>query len=153
MNKKLLKKTIREILSTSHIFETIEKNISGYLEEERITNPMAKEFVKKRQNFIGSHIFGEDLGKLGKMYVAYSYGEQHPVYLYFNEKWYHNYEDYLLDDGSKNKATIQHKKDMQPQKNTIGISTKQMQSIINNFKIKNGLLDIQHTSVEPGEKN
>ena len=149
----MLKKLIKEIFSKSTLFEYIENEIANDLEEERITNPKAKDFVKKRKNFIGSHIFGEDLGDLGKMYVAYSYGEQFPAYLFSNGKWYHNYDDYKLEDGTINGATDKHKKDMKPKKGTIGISTKQIQSLINNFKKSNGLQDMTHTSVEPGEKN
>ena len=152
MNEKKLRKLIRELFSQLQLFEN--NGIQpDELEEERITNPESKEFVKKRENFIGSHIFGEDIGGLNKMYVAYSYGEQFPVYLYHNGKWYHNYEDYLLPDGTANPATDAHKKDMQPSKNTIGISTKQIQSLINNFKRQNGIGEIEHKSVEPGEKN
>ena len=154
MNKKMLRSLIKETLSSSRLFEEIQiQSNNDELEEERIVNPEAKNFVKKKKNFIGSHIFGEDLGNLGKMYVAYSYGEHFPVYLYSNGKWYHNYDEYIKDDGSVNDATNTHKKDMQPKKGTIGISTKQMQSLINNFKAKNGIKQIEHTSVEPGEKN
>lgn len=123
------------------------------LDEERITNPESKEFVKNRENFIGSHIYGEDLGGLGKMYVAYSYGEQFPTYLWFKNKWYHNSDDYVLDDGTVNEPTNQHKKDMRPVQDTHGLSTYAMNNLIRKFKKKNGLGDNVHKDVEPGEKN
>jgi hypothetical protein len=123
------------------------------IEEERIANPKSKEFVNKKQNFIGSHIYGEDLGGLGKMYVAYSYGEQFPVYLNYKDKWYHNSDYYILDDERINKPTEKHKKDMKPAGKTIGISLAAMQSMIRAFKRKHELGDNAHTDVEPGEKN
>ena len=130
-----------------------DKSDDDELDEERITNPESKEFVKKRENFIGSHIYGEDLGGLGKMYVAYSYGEQFPVYLWFNDKWYHNANNYVLDDGTVNEPTNQHKNDMRPVQDTHGLSTIAMNTMISKFKKKYGLGDNVHTDVEPGEKN
>lgn len=129
------------------------KKTEGELEEERLTNPDTKESVRKRENFIGSHIYGEDLGGLGKMYVAYSYGEQFPAYLWYKDKWYHNSDDYILDDGSVNEPTIQHKKDMRPSQDTHGMSTYALNSMIKKFKRKHGLGDNVHKDVEPGEKN
>lgn len=123
------------------------------LEEERLTNPETKDYVRRRENFIGSHIYGEDLGGLGKMYVAYSYGEQFPAYLWYKNKWYHNSDDYILDDGSVNEPTIQHKKDMRPSQDTHGMSTYALNTMIRKFKKKYGLGDNVHTDVEPGEKN
>lgn len=123
------------------------------LEEERITNPESKEFVKNRENFIGSHIYGEDLGGLGKMYVAYSYGEQFPAYVWHNDKWYHNTDNYVLDDGTVNEPTNQHKEDMRPAQDTHGLSTIALNTMIRKFKNKHDLGDNVHTDVEPGEKN
>jgi len=123
------------------------------IEEERIANPDSKEFVNKKQNFIGSHIYGEDLGDLGKMYVAYSYGEQFPLYLNYKDKWYHNSDYYTLDDERINKPTEKHKKDMKPSGKTKGVSLAVMQSMISAFKKKHNLGDNNHTDVEPGEKN
>lgn len=145
---KSVKNNLRPFLS-----ESSKKKDDDELEEERITNPDSKEFVKRRENFIGSHIYGEDLGGLGKMYVAYSYGEQFPVYLWFDGKWYHNTSNYVLDDGTVNEPTIQHKEDMRPAQDTHGLSTFALNTMISKFKKKNGLGDNVHTDVEPGEKN
>ncbi len=123
------------------------------LEEERIANTEAHKDVDALRNFIGSHIYGEDLGDLGKMYVAYSYGEQFPVYLNYKGKWYHNTDYYMLDDGKINKPTEKHKKDMKPSKETHGMSLIGLNSLIRAFKKKNKLGDNTHTDVEPGEKN
>lgn len=123
------------------------------LEEERIANTESKKDVDALKNFIGSHIYGEDLGDLEKMYVAYSYGEQFPAYLHYKGKWYHNTDYYMLDDGKINKPTEKHKKDMKPSKETHGMSTIGLQSLIRAFKKKHKLGDNTHTDVEPGEKN
>ena len=87
------------------------------------------------------------------MYVAYSYGEQFPLYLNYKGKWYHNSDSYILDDKKVNKATEKHKKDMRPSSKTIGTSLLGMQSMIRTFKNKNNLGDNNHTDVEPGVKN
>lgn len=149
---KMVKGNIKPFLSESTLKKKV-KSDDDELDEERITNPESKEFVKRRENFIGSHIYGEDLGGLGKMYVAYSYGEQFPVYLWFNDKWYHNANNYVLDDGTVNEPTNQHKNDMRPVQDTHGLSTLAMNTMIRKFKAKHGLGDNVHTDVEPGEKN
>lgn len=145
----------KEIKPAIYNLEEVKKklDLEGDLEEERLTNPETKKMVKKRQNFIGSHIYGEDLGGLGQMYVAYSYGEQFPVYLWYKDKWYHNSDNYMLDDGSVNEPTIQHKADMRPSQDTHGMSTFALNSMIKKFKKKHGIGDNVHTDVEPGEKN
>jgi hypothetical protein len=149
---KSVKSNIKPFLSESSLKKKVSLEEDD-LEEERITNPESKEFVKKRENFIGSHIYGEDLGGLGKMYVAYSYGEQFPAYLWFKDKWYHNANNYVLDDGTVNEPTNQHKNDMRPVQDTHGLSTLAMNTMIRKFKAKHGLGDNVHTDVEPGEKN
>jgi len=149
---KMVKGNIKPFLAESSLKKKVSLEEDD-LEEERITNPESKEFVKKRENFIGSHIYGEDLGGLGKMYVAYSYGEQFPAYLWFKDKWYHNANNYVLDDGTVNEPTNQHKNDMRPVQDTHGLSTLAMNTMIRKFKAKHGLGDNVHTDVEPGEKN
>ena len=145
-----VKKQMKPVL---YNLDESKKKSEGELEEERLTNPDTKEFVRKRENFIGSHIYGEDLGGLGQMYVAYSYGEQFPAYLWYKNKWYHNSDNYILDDGSVNEPTNQHKVDMRPSQDTHGMSTYALNSMIKKFKSKHGLGDNIHTDVEPGEKN
>lgn len=63
----------------------IRENINSLFGEERIPNPEASELVNDKENFLGSHTYGEDIGGLGKMYVAYSYGEQHPLYVWIDK--------------------------------------------------------------------
>ena len=64
----------------------IKEQIDSLFDEERIPNSKASEYVKDKENFVGSHTYGEDLGDLGKMYVAYSYGEQHPLYIWVDKE-------------------------------------------------------------------
>jgi hypothetical protein len=64
----------------------IRELIGKHVEEERIPNTEADEYVNKKENFIGSHTYGENIGDLDKMYVAYSYGEQHPLFVWIDKK-------------------------------------------------------------------
>jgi len=104
------------------------------LDEERITNKKAAEHVSKRENFVGSHTYGEDLGDLGQMYVAYSYGEQHPLYLWYKDTWYYNYDDYIKADGEVNKWTKKHLEDLRPNVETQGRPTSFLHKLITQFK-------------------
>lgn len=137
---------IRKILEESKFLEEEE------LDEERISNPEAADKVKNKENFVGSHTYGEDLGNLGKMYVAYSYGEQHPLYMWFNDIWYHNTDDYFLDNGEVNDWSRKHLADLKPEPNTKPRSLKWLKKAINRFKKQNGLGDNNHTDLVPGEK-
>ncbi len=64
----------------------IREIFNSQVEEERIPNPEANDFVNRKENFLGSHTYGENLGDLNKMYVAYSYGEQHPLFVWVDKK-------------------------------------------------------------------
>ncbi len=143
--KNLLQKVLRE-----NIIAEFDNDI---IDEERIANSDSQDFVRNRQNFIGSHIYGEDIGGLGKMYAAYSYGTQYPAYVWFNDRWYHNTDDYKLDDGSANKFTKKHMELMRPSLDTTGLSTYHLQKMIKDFMIDNKIEGVTHTSVKPGEKN
>ena len=144
-----LRAFIRKTLVESNIFEYDEDMV----DEERIANSDSKEFVKSRQNFIGSHIYGEDIGGLGQMYAAYSYGTQYPAYVWYKDRWYHNTDDYKLEDGTSNEYTRQHMQDMKPSLDTQGLSTYHLQKMINDFMADNKIGGVTHTSVEPGERN
>ena len=145
LNEDSIRKYIRNILESNYSKQEID--------EERIANPKSKQHVNNLENFIGSHIYGEDLGGLGKMYVAYSYGEQFPVYVHFKNKWYHNTDNYIIDGERVNKATEKHKEQMKPSAQTIGRSLSSLLLMISKFKKENNIGDNSHTDVEPGEKN
>jgi hypothetical protein len=139
---------LRDILN-----EELKKAFNEELyQEERISNKDAAVEVDSRQNFVGSHTYGEDIGDLGKMYVAYSYGEQHPLYVWDGERWFYNNEDYILPDGKPNKWTRKHLNDLRPNSETQGRPTSFLIKIISNFKRENGIGDNAHTDLEPGEK-
>ena len=150
LTKENLRKEIRKILKEN--FDNLNESDEN-IDEERIANSKAKKEVDDLENFIGSHIYGEDLGGLGKMYVAYSYGEQFPVYINYKGKWYHNTDFYIVDGDRINKPTEKHKRDMKPSKKTQGMSLKGMKSLIKRFKNKYNIGDNSHKDVEPGEKN
>lgn len=128
-------------------------NENEKLEEERIANVDAIERIKNFENFIGSHVFGEDIGGLGEMYVIFSYGEQFPIYMNYKGEWYGNIDDYILDDGRVNKPTIKHKKILKPSEEILPMSLKGMKKRIKSFMKKNNIEELNHKSVEPGEKN
>lgn len=138
-----------------NVREFIEKSLrKALLKEERISNKEAAEYVNRRKNFIGSHTYGEDLGGLDKMYVAYSYGEQHPLYLYDpkTDSWYYNYEDYILPDGKVNIWTRRHLKDLRPNERVIGKPKAFLNLKIKKFKKDNGIDRNSHKNLKPGEK-
>ena len=143
---KLIRESLEEVVNEIHLEEEL-------LDEERITNKEASELVSNRENFVGSHTYGEDLGGLGKIYVAYSYGEQHPLYMYDEDKerWYHNYNDYIVD-GDINNWTRKHLNDLRPGVDTQGRPKSFFIKKIADFKRKNNLGDNEHTDLEPGEK-
>ncbi len=130
------------------------KESTNPLREERITNKDASSLIDKRENFVGSHTYGEDLGDKGEMYVAYSYGEQHPLYMWIDseQKWYYNTDDYILPDGKPNIWTRKHLKDLRPNFKLHGIPKSLMLKRINQYKQENRIGDNAHTDLEPGEK-
>lgn len=121
-------------------------------QEERISNKDASDEVNNKRNFVGSHTYGEDIGDLGKMYAAYSYGEQHPLYVWDGTRWYHNNEDYILPSGKPNRWTKKHLNDLRPNGETQARPTSFLLRLIQTFKRENGIGDNVHTDLEPGEK-
>jgi len=86
--------------------EFIREMIQSIFDEERIPNPEADEYVNDKSNFVGSHTYGENIGKLDKMYVAYSYGEQHPLYVWVELEEFKNlrpHDSYLVKNKTPNK--------------------------------------------------
>ena len=86
----------------------IKEVINQIFDEERIPNPEAGEFVDKKQNFIGSHTYGEDIGDLGKMYVAYSYGEQHPLFVWVDKDEFKKLRPYESKELTESKDGKEH---------------------------------------------
>lgn len=140
----ILKNIVKEAFS-----EVFKEDI---FQEERISNKDASEEVAAMRNFVGSHTYGEDIGDLGQIYAAYSYGEQHPLYVWDGVRWYHNNEDYILPDGKPNRWTKKHLDDLRPNNETQGRPTSFLIKLISNFKQKHNIGDNSHTDLAPGEK-
>jgi hypothetical protein len=185
-----LKKKEEEMKAKGAIYENIRNFVEKYyiikeskkkaieLEEERIANPDGQPKVDALENFIGSQVFGEDIGKIGQdtgwedgMYGVFSYGKQFPIYLYTNEqfedqdgnvrnkdgkyRWFHNIEEYKYDidkDGEKEimSSVEKHKKVLKPSAPTHGLTTATLVSLVNKFMRKNGIKDLSHVSISPG---
>jgi len=136
------------------------------INEERISNIEAAKKVNDKKNFIGSHCFGEDIGahvnKPGELYVVYSYGEQHPLYLWKKDEklgnignkgsWYYNYENYYLKDGNINIWTQKHLKILKPKGQLFGRDGSSLKQMIRDYKQKNGIKKNSHKNLEPGKK-
>lgn len=137
----IIRKIIKEALKEVEI-----------IDEERIANKKASEEIFNRENFIGSHTFGEDLGGLGELYVAYSYGEEHPLYVWVGneDKWYYNHDDYILPNGKVNKWTRKHLRDLRPTIDVTGVPGSFLRDIIDEFKEKHSI-ELSHTPDPPGE--
>jgi len=149
LNEKIRKK-VQEILK--EICEEVQSPIEEeVIDEERITHADALDNVKKMENFLSSHTYGEDLGDMGEMYVVYSYGEQHPIYLYTKGIWYHNSDDYVKIDGEINMPTRKHMINLRPTNGTIGKPKSWMKRVARQFKRKHGLGPNSHADEFPGE--
>jgi hypothetical protein len=147
--RKLISESIGKAYQVSMLESEFDKK---FISEERISNKDAAEKVRNRENFIGSHTYGEDLGDLGLMYVAYSYGEQHPLYVYFDDSWYYNYDDYRLEDGTPNIWTKKHLETLRPGEEVQGRPGEWIKDLINSFKKKYKITANTHSDLEPGEK-
>jgi hypothetical protein len=145
--KNYLRKLIKECVE--QVGSMMDEDV---LDEERITNKKAAENVSRRENFVGSHTYGEDLGELGKMYVAYSYGEEHPLYLWYKDTWYYNYDDNINDDGEVNTWTKKHLADLKPNVEVQGRPASFLHNLIHKFKKAHGIGANSHSDVEPGDK-
>ncbi len=151
MSEKYLRRIIRETLEKNYFSQGKDLD-EVQIDEERISNKDAAQKVSDRENFVGSHTYGEDIGDLGKMYVAYSYGEQHPLYVWYKGRWLYNNEDFILPDGRANIWTEKHRRDLRPDAPVQARPASYLKKLINKFKRKHGIGDNSHTDLEPGEK-
>jgi len=148
LNEKEIRKSIRK-----HLFECMCNGTLDeiFLDEERITNDEAREKVAAKENFIGSHIWGE---KVGENYVVCSYGEQYPLFIYdaTEDTWYENGDQYVFN-GEAVEQTEEHRSMLKP---SIDMHTKtldEMKEKLDSIKKNSGVEELTHKSVEPGEKN
>lgn len=155
INENKIRQSIRK-----HLFECMDEMFEynnmieeeGMIDEERIPNDEATEFVKNKENFIGSHIWGEKLGD--DYYLVASYGEQFPLFIYDRQEdnWYENGDDYIFN-GESIDQTKEHREMLKP---SVDMHVKSLEWMLNKLeKIKSseGIGSLHHTSVEPGEKN
>jgi len=150
--RKIVRGILKNYLQESGIYKAKgTENISEEtFEEERLAHDDALKKVKSKENFVGSHTFGEDLGGFKQMYVVFSYDRNHPLYLHKNGKWYHNTDDKINDDGTVNVWTKKHASDLNPGK-SLGKPKHWMKKTVFDFMKKKGI-DLTHTELKPGEK-
>lgn len=143
-NENKIRKSIRK-----HLFECINEMM---VDEERIPNDEGREKVSKKENFIGSHCWGELLPSGD--YIVASYGEQFPLFIYDSKEkiWYENEEQYIFN-GESVESTEEHRTLLKPSVDTHSKSLKWMLKKLDSLKNRNGLGELSHLSVEPGTKN
>ena len=182
MNLDEAKKIMADLMKNLLIENLVKEVDAEYdidLDEERISNHDGSTKVNDKENFIGSQVFGEDIGEIGKesnwsngMYGVFSYGEQFPIYVYTNMpfqdqdgniknkdgkfRWFHNLEQYKFDidkDGEKEvmSSVEKHKELLKPNSQTHGLTTATLHGMINSFKKKNKIKELSHISILPGE--
>jgi hypothetical protein len=144
-SSQILRERIRK-----HLFECMMDELS-MLDEERISNDSAKEFVQNKENFIGSHIFGDNVNG---NYIVCSYGEQFPIFIYDKDTdvWYENGDTYYFQ-GDEIEQTSEHKNLLRPTIDTRTQSLNWMLNKLDSIKKEAGIAELSHTSVEPGTKN
>lgn len=155
INENKIRKAIRK-----HLFECMDEISEcgagmmdeDFIEEERITNEEGKEKVSNKENFVGSHVFGE-LFDNGDFLVC-SYGQQFPLFIYDSKKdtWYENSDKYIFE-GELIEQTEEHRSMLKP---SVDMHTKPLDWMLNkldSIKKLNNINELSHTSVEPGTKN
>jgi hypothetical protein len=91
---------------------------------QRVSNKNASAVVAARQEFKGSHTFGEwD----GDNYVAYSYGKHFPMYVYSNGEWFENSDKYSV-------STSKQQTQLRPTYHTTPKTTEELKQIIRGDK-------------------
>jgi hypothetical protein len=144
-----IRNIVRNILSES-IFENHQEQI---IDEERITNDEARDMVTNRENFIGSHIWGERIGEDGD-FICVSYTQDHPIFIYSSKsnRWYENKDKYIVN-GEEIENTDKHKEMLRPTVKMHTLGNEAMLSLLHKLMVKNNVKELTHLSVEPGEKN
>ena len=150
INEDKIRKAIRK-----HLFECMDEISecgSKMIDEERIPNDEAKEFVRNKENFIGSHIWGEKIGE--DYYLVASYGEQFPLFIYDakQDDWFENGDEYIFDN-EPTAQTAEHRALLKPGVDMHVRSLDWMLSKLKDIKNETGISKLKHTSVVPGEKN
>lgn len=150
INENKIRKAIRK-----HLFECMDEISEcgvGMMDEERIPNDEAKDFVRNKENFIGSHIWGEKIGE--DYYLVASYGEQFPLFIYDakQDDWFENGDEYVFD-GEQISQTEEHRALLKPGVDMHVKNLEWMLDKLKSIKSETGISKLKHTSVHPGEKN
>jgi hypothetical protein len=121
------------------------------LEEERIANSDARDFVERKENFVGTHTFGEDFED--GSYVVCSYAQEFPIFIYDSkkDKWYQNGSDFV-HNGEIIDQTKEHVDLLRPSVKMYTKPVGEMNEILGSIMERNGVAELSHKSVYPGDK-
>lgn len=126
------------------------------LDEERLANSDIRPYVERKENFLGTHIFGEKIGEgENSGYVVCSYIKGNPIFIYYEklDKWFKNSDQFRdPESGEIIDQTDEHKELAQPNVKMNSRTTNQMLNILHNIMKKNGVANLEHSDVPPGEK-
>ena len=97
----------------------------------KTANKDCASYVTKREEFKGSHLFGEwdgasdyfDISDTYTPYIVYSYGSHFPIYLYLNCIWYENTDKYSV-------STSKPQTQARPEASTVKVDTQAIMDII-----------------------
>ena len=93
----------------------------------RVANAKCRQFVKDREPFRGSNLYGvySLVDTDNEVYTVYSYGDHYPMFIYANGMWFENEDKY-------SRSTSKHHGQAHPHVPTILLSTRWMQRLANN---------------------
>jgi hypothetical protein len=87
----------------------------------KIRNAKAKDYTTDRKVFKGNNLFSEEFNGV---YVVYSYGHHHPLFVYKDGVWYENEE-------KRSVTTSKHRNQARPYAVTKLVSMEEIKSIAN----------------------
>lgn len=149
-----LRKLIQNIIQER--YNQIFDEAAAMIDEERLTIPETVAKIKKRENCISSHLFGEGFRMGGSLqglydfYVVVSY--EVPIYIWKNGKWYENKDNYIYNDKEVENYII-HRDAVRPTENTIKLSMEEMKHMLHNAMKNAGMTELKHSLSHPGLKN
>ena len=148
-----LRKIILEAIEQSSLLD------EEILDEERVALRDAARSVKNLEPYNSNHNFGEILGSENdsdKMYVCFSYKADFPLYVFYKGRWFENTSPFLVRNKKTgkmvpNKATERHRDMLRPGQ-TQGRPARFMEKLVNRFRAKHGIKELDHKDVLPGDK-
>ncbi len=85
-----------------------------------VSNKDCRALVQRRKLFKGSNLFSEEHGDL---YVVYSYGPHHPLFVHDGMGWYHNTDKYSA-------STTRHKSQADPRLPSLPKTTEELREMV-----------------------